>query len=630
MKKFLASLLMLGIMFLVLRVYLVYGNDRVEISFRVGDTTLHINGSPVEVEPPFIIDGVTLVPVRVITEAFGADVSWVAETREVILSYQDVEISLQIDNTSAVVNGQRQTLPLAPQIANGSTMVPLRFISANFGADVGWDGATQAVTVTKESFGTGSVAIEDALRRSSMPMVGDSHLGWSIRQTPGFEVEFRSFDGRLNTFTLSHDAYYEVDYFDNADDESLEAIRALELETARQFTLIRHSMGKTNSGVEYILIQLRDRLDFIERRIFLLPTKEILVVMTTISDTVPANERDGYLAIIDTFDLVFDAATTEDLSDIVDGMRLVESEDFNVQFRVPMDWRKWNNRSESINFMEFGTKITERVYAGVSLEIFSKQGEDSAEQWADEVLQDKITSHNSRVYKFSAIMPTKIGGVDAVYFTEAGRYGDADLISTQVFWELGGYMYNIYVTAEKGDDETIKRILDTVSFERINPSAVGVLFREPVGGLPVFSTVTNSAMGISVDVPATWSRTHRQTSSMFEGDSGILLTISEQSRTVNIIRSDVEEALRRALREDGTTSVRGVTAIPQNELSSRGVSGFLFEVRAEVDGAAHVLIHYVLNIDKASYAVNVIVPEHINSTASIDIIKRIIRSLATV
>lgn len=60
-------------------------------------------------------------------------------------------IKLQIGNKNALVDGNKLTLDVPPQIINGRTMVPVRFISEGLGADVGWDGATKTVTITMDS-----------------------------------------------------------------------------------------------------------------------------------------------------------------------------------------------------------------------------------------------------------------------------------------------------------------------------------------------------------------------------------------------------------------------------------------------------------------------------------------------
>ena len=62
-----------------------------------------------------------------------------------------VNIELQIGNIVATVTTITETLLESPALSeNGVTMVPLRFISETFGATVGYDNDTQAILVTKE------------------------------------------------------------------------------------------------------------------------------------------------------------------------------------------------------------------------------------------------------------------------------------------------------------------------------------------------------------------------------------------------------------------------------------------------------------------------------------------------
>ena len=57
--------------------------EKIVISFKLGDSVLSINGNDVAVTTPYEINGTTLVPLRVITEAFGADVFWDEENYKV-------------------------------------------------------------------------------------------------------------------------------------------------------------------------------------------------------------------------------------------------------------------------------------------------------------------------------------------------------------------------------------------------------------------------------------------------------------------------------------------------------------------------------------------------------------------
>ncbi len=128
----------------------VAGTQSVEISFKVGDSILKINGEDVEVETPYVVGaGTTLVPLRVISEAFGAEVNWDGETKTVVIVHNENTITIQIDNNKAFVNDGEETLAEAPQLTeNGFTMVPLRFISETLGAEVSYDEATQGITVS--------------------------------------------------------------------------------------------------------------------------------------------------------------------------------------------------------------------------------------------------------------------------------------------------------------------------------------------------------------------------------------------------------------------------------------------------------------------------------------------------
>jgi len=152
MKKASVILLTFVMLFSAFSLTPLAENDKVEISFCVGDDTLIINGEAVTVEKPYVVGaGVTLVPIRVITEAFGAKVDWDGDTKTVYLDYAGTSLVLQIDNPIAKINGEEKELLSPPELtANGFTMVPIRFISENFGAEVGYDPDTKRVTVTGE------------------------------------------------------------------------------------------------------------------------------------------------------------------------------------------------------------------------------------------------------------------------------------------------------------------------------------------------------------------------------------------------------------------------------------------------------------------------------------------------
>ena len=108
-----------------------------------------LNGAPLAFTgtPPMQIRGSTLVPMRGIFEALGATVKFDKASQTVYGQKGATAIILPLGALTATVNGQPQTLPQPAQLINGTTLVPLRFISQALGASVGWNPASSTVTI---------------------------------------------------------------------------------------------------------------------------------------------------------------------------------------------------------------------------------------------------------------------------------------------------------------------------------------------------------------------------------------------------------------------------------------------------------------------------------------------------
>ncbi|RLD12215.1 MAG: copper amine oxidase N-terminal domain-containing protein, partial [Caldiserica bacterium] len=97
---------------------------------------------------PFILPpGRTMVPIRFISEAFGATVGWDGDTRTVTIVWGSTTIKLTIGVYTAKINDKTVKLDAPPIIREDRTFVPIRFISEAFGAQVLWDGTERKVTI---------------------------------------------------------------------------------------------------------------------------------------------------------------------------------------------------------------------------------------------------------------------------------------------------------------------------------------------------------------------------------------------------------------------------------------------------------------------------------------------------
>ena len=127
------------------------------IKLRISSHSAFINGKQVYLDaPPFIVKnaGRTLVPVRFITEAFGAEVEWNGQERKVTIKKSPTEnhppllIEMWIGKKVVYVNLKKQTIDVAPLIIQpGRTMVPLRFIAETLGSSVSWDGVKKEISI---------------------------------------------------------------------------------------------------------------------------------------------------------------------------------------------------------------------------------------------------------------------------------------------------------------------------------------------------------------------------------------------------------------------------------------------------------------------------------------------------
>lgn len=119
-----------------------------------GDASVRlvIDGREIVASPaPMIRNDRTLVPLRVVSEELGAEVTWNEAERSVSIVKGGRSILLRIDRSlmDYTLDGAKyfQISDVAPQIFYDRTFVPLRVISNALGVGIDWEDATRTVTV---------------------------------------------------------------------------------------------------------------------------------------------------------------------------------------------------------------------------------------------------------------------------------------------------------------------------------------------------------------------------------------------------------------------------------------------------------------------------------------------------
>lgn len=97
---------------------------------------------------PATVNNRVLVPFRAISEALGAEVRWDAVNQVVLARKDNTKIMLRIGDRKAFINNSSVLLDVPPQIIDNRTLIPIRFISESFGAKVQWDAPDKTVSIT--------------------------------------------------------------------------------------------------------------------------------------------------------------------------------------------------------------------------------------------------------------------------------------------------------------------------------------------------------------------------------------------------------------------------------------------------------------------------------------------------
>ena len=96
-----------------------------------------------------IADGRTLVPLRGVFEALGADVDFEAPGK-IFVRRGETEVSLEIGSSEMVVSGSAIALDVSARLIGDSTFVPLRAVTEALGGEVEWNDQLKTVIITEE------------------------------------------------------------------------------------------------------------------------------------------------------------------------------------------------------------------------------------------------------------------------------------------------------------------------------------------------------------------------------------------------------------------------------------------------------------------------------------------------
>ncbi|WP_379129872.1 stalk domain-containing protein [Paenibacillus sp. sgz500958] len=118
-----------------------------KVSMVIGQKSMLVNGTKVAVDVAPVVKGeTTYVPIRFVLDAFGGSASMDASKRILVLRGGKV-MQLTVNKTDFELNGKLKTADDAALLIQGRTLVPLRLVSEQLGLKVNWEQNTKTVTI---------------------------------------------------------------------------------------------------------------------------------------------------------------------------------------------------------------------------------------------------------------------------------------------------------------------------------------------------------------------------------------------------------------------------------------------------------------------------------------------------
>ena len=117
-------------------------------------------------QPPIIKNSRVLVPIRVIAEQLGADVSYDSGEKRVNINKDEISMTLVIGDDTIWYSDKEKSGPVAidvpAEIQNGRTMVPLRAVAELFDMNVKWDSKKRAVYIDNNTENQYTITLKNA------------------------------------------------------------------------------------------------------------------------------------------------------------------------------------------------------------------------------------------------------------------------------------------------------------------------------------------------------------------------------------------------------------------------------------------------------------------------------------
>lgn len=187
---------------------------------------------------PQIRNGSTLIPLRFVTDKLGGKLTLTG--KNILIEKGDRQIGMTIGGGTATVNGETVTLDTPSVAVNGRTLVPLRFVSQALGETVKWDGVNQYIWIGSTEVPTLEEVTKPVSIEPYFGMFGERGKKLVLDYADKTRTQVRVLNGNDFPIKFENETIYRIDYAKTAD--GVEYLRST-------------SDSKSQFGTNYYLLQ---------------------------------------------------------------------------------------------------------------------------------------------------------------------------------------------------------------------------------------------------------------------------------------------------------------------------------------------------------------------------------------
>ncbi len=520
MEKFITSILA-ALMLTVNSVWAdpIVGDSLIQISIHVntGAGTITVNDESVfhDTLPYTAGNGTTMIPMTVITDAFGAET---AEADGVVtVTYMGVEMVYTVGSSNAVINGQTITMPAAVECsAAGEICVPLRFFAEALGADITYDTETREIAVIGTSGAlTGEVDFRMLLRYGDVTKVGSSKEGWRFTKPDNFDMstEYYYYTGTYDF--MADDVYFSLTAVKNIKHMNLDQLYLTLQDGAASFLsspgVLFAKIKDTRNGLPHAAMKIRHTESISEYHAFLTDKYWYVIEAEFPFKTFSAEKENlTFNNILDSFETGYIGGDTDtiDLSkrSKESAEHKAEYKDGNLSWEISTvdDWivneyygfgnQVYITRESTVEPEEDENNNTmsgmgiylygESNYiedAEICVATYSNPENQNILDWVNQELTELKSQYNPKFMEISPVTDTMVGERNAKTYTIQVQESKYKRITTAYYISDGYYRYKLMLNYDQRDGEQ-EGFLDN-AYHVINSFKPGEINTAEIGDL---------------------------------------------------------------------------------------------------------------------------------------------------